>query len=359
MGSYKRILIINTFGIGDVLFSTPLIRAVKMHNPKYSIDFMCNRRCRSLLRYNKNIDNVIIFEKDEFRNTFRRSKKEFIKKFCMFIRKLKERKYDLVIDLSLGYQLALLLKIVGVEKRIGFNYRNRGRFLTEKLNIDGFNEKHAVEYYLDLLSLIDVEEPKDKTLELTLPQDILKWAEDFIRRYNLSDKCIVGIAPGGGKSWGEYAVYRRWHPHNFSYVAEKLYDMKNRAFFLILGSKEENDICEVIESKLQDRCINLCGRLEICQSAAIISRCRLLLCNDGGLLHIAVSQGVRTVSIFGPVDEKVYGPYPPSERNRVLSAGDLECRPCYRSFKHRICTSKDCLNKIDKNKVLEFSLQSL
>jgi ADP-heptose:LPS heptosyltransferase len=94
-----------------------------------------------------------------------------------------------------------------------------------------------------------------------------------------------------------------------------------------------------------------CGRTSIGMFLSLASRCALIVTNDGGPLHMSVSLGVKTVSIFGPVDEKVYGPYPPSERHITVTA-DVPCRPCYRNFKYVKCDSNRCLKEIRPEEVL-------
>jgi len=355
----KRILIINTFGIGDVLFSTPMTRSLKRQFPDATIDFICNKRCEYITRNNKNINDVILFEKDEFREALSRSKREFADKLLTFFRTLKRKRYDLAIDLSLGYHISLLLWFSGVKQRLGLNYRKRGRFLTGKLDIDGFDKKHVVEYYLDILKLIGIETSQDKRLELDLPDDVESWANNFVMDHKLETRQIIGVAPGGGKSWGRYAVYRRWDPKNFSFVAEELARRDKNIFVLIFGSREEKDMCGVIKEKLGEKALDLCGELPLSYSIALIKKCHLLLCNDGGLLHTAVSQDVNTISIFGPVDDTVYGPYPISDRHRVVKAEGIKCRPCYRSFKPKVCTVHDCLKKIERDKVLKLAKEIL
>ncbi len=356
---YKKILVINTFGIGDVLFSTPMIRALKAHSPGALIDAMCNERGRHILRHNPDMHDIIIFEKDDFREMFKKSKLGFTAKLIKFMKVIQRGKYDLAIDLSLGHQISLLLLLLGIKKRIGFNYRNRGRFLTDKLNIDGFNDKHVVEHYLDILKLIGIKQIADKALRVSPSPELEQWADSFLARGALSGKTLVALAPGGGKSWGEYAAYRRWDPANFGYLAKKL-SMKSEAmYFLIFGSSEEKEMGRAIEKGLAGKAANLCGGLSLPEAITLIKRCALLICNDGGLLHIAVSQGLKTVSIFGPVDDNVYGPYPPSERHRVVKAEGVRCRPCYKNFKHKTCRTHDCLKKIDRDKVLKLAEEAL
>jgi len=356
---YERVIIINTFGIGDVLFATPLVRILKENMPDARIDFLCNERALDILKENRNIDDIIVYEKDDFRRVLKKSKIAFVKKILAFIKQLRGKRYDLAIDLSLGYQIAFILKLIGVKRRIGFNFRNRGRFLTEKLVIDGFNDKHVVDYYMDLLRLIGIDTAADKKIELDLSANVKKWADDFIQSKGLNDKTLVGIAPGGGKSWGEAAAYRRWPSEKFSYVALGLLKKRSDLVFMIFGSKEENFLCDRIVKNLGDSVINMCGKLSLPESISLIRKCESLLCNDGGILHIAVSQGVKTVSIFGPVYCAVYGPYPQGDKNKVAIAENVDCRPCYKSFKYSKCDSYRCLTEIDRDKVLKMMEESL
>ena len=69
---------------------------------------------------------------------------------------IKKRKFDLAIDLSLGYQYSLFLWLIGIKKRAGYNYRRRGRFLTHKIDISGYEDKPISDYYLDLLKFLDI-----------------------------------------------------------------------------------------------------------------------------------------------------------------------------------------------------------
>ena len=86
---------------------------------------------------------------------------------------------------------------------------------------------------------------------------------------------------------------------------------------------------------------------------ATLLRGKLLLCNDGGLLHLGNTLGVKTVSIFGPVDEKVYGPYGNDTPHEVL-AQPVPCRPCYKDFHFPPCPhERRCLEELTAEKVLD------
>jgi len=347
---YKKILVINTFGIGDVLFSTPMLKVLKLNMPRATVDFICNKRSRDILVNNRNITEVIVFEKDEFREAFRRSKVEFIKKIFRFIRKIKQKRYDLVMDLSLGYRASLLLKLLGVKRRIGFNYRNRGKFLTDKIDLEGFDKKKVPLYHLELLEALGIDVPKGVFPEVFTSEEDDRWARDLVLKPGLRDKLIIGIAPGGGRSWGSDSRYRRWPVSNFAHVADKLIDRFNIPVVLF-GDKDERKLCVAMQRIMHNKSIDMSGKTSVSQFMSLVKRCGLILCNEGGPLHIAVALGVSTASIFGPVDEAIYGPCTADASRHAVITDRRKCSPCYSKFKHKKCDSLICLESISEDKV--------
>lgn len=359
-----KILVINPFGIGDILFTTPLLRRLKKQFPNSSVSFICNVHVAPLVFSNRNLKEVFIFEKDDYKTLWRKNKIECIKKFLAFLKIIKSRKFDIAIDLSLGHQYAFFLMLLGVPVRIGYNYKGRGRFLTHKINIDGYHDKHVVEYHLDLFDFIcrqaHVTQIKDdsKRLEIFISDEHKQWRDSFLKENGIgpSDK-VVGVVAGGGASWGKTAIYKHWPAENFARAADELAERYNLKIIL-LGSKGELDICEAVLASMSNRPVMACGRTDLLQFAALLKRCDLVLCNDGGPLHVAVRVGAKTVSVFGPVDERVYGPYPPSAEHIVIKE-DLECRPCYKGFKFQQCPDRRCLLDIKPQEVVEAAVKLL
>ena len=347
----RRILIINPFGIGDVLFTTPVVGLLRKKFSDSFIGYICNKRVEEVLVTNPDLDEVFVFEKGEYRNLWKESKLMCIKKFVSFLKEIRRRKFDLAIDFSLGHQYSLFLKMIGVPRRVGFNYKNRGRFLTDKVDIDGFSEKHVAEYYMDLVSFLGIEPEKDGKFQMFPSDDDRRWVERFLADNGIKkDDLIIGIVPVGGTSWGEDAFYKHWPEDKFAEVSDELSKRYN-ARVIILGDSSEQDKCKNVMSLMENKPLMACGRTTLRQFAALLSKCKLIICNDGGPLHVAVSQGTKTVSIFGPVDEKVYGPYPPSEDHIVITKA-ISCRPCYKRFRVPRCESLDCLTKINPDEVL-------
>lgn len=345
--THPRILIINPFGIGDVIFSTPLIETLKHSFSGSYIGYICNKRAYAVIRSNPDLKRIFIYEKDDYRAIWQRSKLECLKKIWDFLKEIKNEKFDTLIDLSLNYQYSLLLKFAGIKRRIGLNYRNRGRFLTDKINIDGFEDKHVIEYYLDILKLLNINsDDYVKKPRIYISKRDMLWAEDFLKDNGVKNgDLVIGVVPGCGASWGLDARYRRWDKRNFAKVCDEIME-RYQAKIILFGDQKETGICSDVETHMKHKPILACGKTGLGDFFGLLNRCKLIVTNDGGPLHMAVGVGVKTVSIFGPVDENIYGPYPPSPDHIVISKKDIPCRPCYKKFKYIQCDNRKCLDSI-------------
>lgn len=347
-----HILIVNPFGIGDVLFTTPLIHTLKEAFPDHRLGFMCNKRSAPLLKNNPYIDEVIIYERDDFEELRAQSGWKWAKAFTAFIHTIKKGKFDAAIDLSLSPQFGFFLMLAGVKKRIGYNYKNRGYFLTHSRKLSGYDATHIVEYYCQLLELLDIKQ-KYKELELYLDNADEAYVEKFIVDNQLNGKKTIVVSPGGGASWGIEAKIKRWPEEKFALLVNKIIE-KYKVTIIILGDLKEKDLLSNLETGLKDKVINLTGKTTLTQSAAIIGRADLFIGNDGGLLHIASALKKKTISFFGPVDPKVYGPYPTDAARHIVLRKTLECSPCYRKFRISPCQrNRECLERIDVDEAIE------
>ncbi len=341
---FERILFINPFGIGDVLFTTPLVSAVKRLAPKAQLGFVCNRRVHPILAGNADLDWVWVFERDEWRQRWSNAKGAFLKEAWKLHRDIAAHRFELAFDLSLSNQFGFFLATMGVPLRVGFCYRGRGKFLNRTLPLGGYADKHVAQYQLELLHLLD-EEAGDSSMSFACSREAAESAASLLRDMGLGHgDGLIGIAPGGGDSWGTQAHYKRWSPGHFAGLCDRLAAAGHR--LILLGSDTDNPVAEKIQKKLRVPLPCATGRCSLETTAALIKRCEFIVTNDGGLLHMAVAQDVPTVSFFGPTDEKVYGPFPRSTMHLVLSH-DLECRPCYNNFRMPACPyEKKCLEEL-------------
>jgi len=347
----KKFLIINPFGIGDVLFTTPVIKAIKDSYPDAVVDYWCNQRVEPLLTANPDINKIFALSRGDLKKIFHKSILEGIYKFFNLLYRIKKEHFDISLDFSSEDRYSLIIKLLGIKRRVGFNYKKRGRYLTDKVDTEGYSSKHVVEYYLDLLKPLGIK-PKRHNLALHVSNTADLKSGNILSRYGISDKdLIIGIAPGAGASWGKDAAIKHWPAIRFAQLADTIISDFG-AKVLILGDESEKPIADIIVNTMQNKAIDLTGKTTLEELIAIISKLRILIANDGGPLHMAVAEGINTVSIFGPVDDLVYGPYPPDENHLVVKK-DLSCRPCYRDFKMPQCDrEKECLKSISTEEVL-------
>ena len=348
--SYQKILIINPFGIGDVLFTTPLISAIRSHIPSGKIGYLANARTAPVLRANPKIYKVFVYERDEFNAVYRRSKTEFWQRSRDLLGEIKREGFELVIDLSLNGNASFLMALIGIPHRIGFNYKNRSPFLTQKIPLTGYEGKHVVEYYLGLLKELGIN-ARSRKMEINVSAEDKYWAEEIWKKHNLSSsQTVIGLVPGGGGSWGKDASYKRWPAESYAKLADKIVEM-SKAAIILMGNQKERDLCHKVAQMMHHPSVQLAGETTVTQMAALSKECKCVVVNDGGPLHVAVAAGARTVSIFGPVDDVVYGPYP--RENHIVVKANLACRPCYRRFRRAECAHVSCLNSLTVEDVFE------
>jgi len=346
----KKILIINIFGIGDVLFTTPLIANLKQHYPDVSLGYVCNQRTAPMLERLPQIDRVFIYERDVFHSVYKKSKIEFLGKIKEFVREIKKEQYDVVFDLSMNTFTGFFAWMAGIQNRAGFNYKNRGIFLNKKVELEGYEGKHVIEYYLDFLKGLNIP-ITNRHMVLPLSLEDEQWTQDFLSKEGIKKEgSIIGIVPGGGASWGKDAAYKRWPVEKYAKLVDKLIE-KFSVEIILMGNSNEQDLCEKAANLAHNQVHLACGKTSITQFAALSAKCTLNIVNDGGPLHIAVAAGAKTLSIFGPVDECVYGPYP--NENHTVITRNIACRPCYHRFRRASCSHISCLNKISVEDVLK------
>ncbi len=348
----QRILLVNPYGIGDVLFTTPVLQILKNQLPDAMIGYLCNERVASLLRDCALIDKIFIFEKDHLKSLWRENRKKCLAKFSFLLAQVKSAKFELALDYSLSRKFGFFLALLGIPRRIGFNYRNRGLFLTEKIPLKESSGQHRVSFYCQILTRLGLPFDSIPRISLPLVDSDREGCREFLRLQGIqAGERFICLHPGGGLTWGSNARYKRWPAEHFVHLAQLL-EQSFRVKFLILGSEAEMDLAKSVSDGIGPSAINICGQLDLRQLAAVFCASWFAICNDGGPLHLAVSQGTRTISFFGPVDESVYGPFP--REGHLVFTLPVECRPCYRDFRFPSCPFEHrCLRDLGPEEVFE------
>ncbi|MDD5431415.1 MAG: glycosyltransferase family 9 protein [Candidatus Omnitrophica bacterium] len=355
----KKFLIINPFGIGDVLFTTPIISNIKDAYPDSLIGYWCNERVKGILEPNPKIDRIFALSRGDLKKIFQKNFFVGISKALKLFSQIRKERFDVSIDCSLDHRYGLVSKLAGIRQRLGYNYKNRGRFLTKKIDLSGYSAKHVVEYYLDLLRFIGIN-PKRVNLELALSSKDKIKADKLLNDYGVGLKdLIVVIAPGAGASWGVDASFKHWPQKNFAQLADLVME-KYSVKVLILGDEPESTISQNITSLMRNKPVDLTGKTDLGVLAAIIDRSDFLIANDGGPLHMGVALNKKTLSFYGPVSPLIYGPYPPNDNRHIVLKSKLNCVPCYHNFRLSECkNNKECLEDISVNEAFEAAARLL
>ena len=319
-----RILLIRLSSLGDVVLTTPVIRAVRSHFPEAYIAMLVAKQSADVLQENPHLDEIITFD--------RLAKNKDTGEMFRIAHILRERKFTLTIDLQWKFRTELLMYLSGAAERVG-----KGRLCTVRVSEQG--NKHATAHYFDLLHAAGIP-AEDQRLELFLSEsERLDAAQRFDTAGINDGQLKVGFFPGAG--W----KLREWMPERFAAIGDRLVQRFN-ADVLIFGGQKETELVQSVVNLMNAPAIPFAGNLQIRQLAACIEKCDLFLTNDTGPMHIAAAVGTPTVSLFGPGNHIRFQPL--GELHQIIRH-DVPCSPC-KQFTDK-CKDNICMKGIGVDEV--------
>lgn len=333
--NFKRILIVRTDRIGDVLLSTPVIKALRDNFPNAYIAMMVSPYAKDIVEGNPYLDDVIIYDKDNKHKSWQRSFK--------FAQNLKKKKFDLAVILHPTNRAHLVTFFAGIRRRIGYN-RKCSLLLTDRIkHIKQRGEKHELEYNLDLLYYLGIE-PRDKNLFLPIKPESEIWAQDLLKQEGIQEADrLLAIHPAAS------CKSKIWPVERFGETAEKLAEKYGFKALLIAGPKDIA-LANGIAKNMHCPVINLAGKTSVSQLASVLKRCSLFISNDSGPVHIASAVGTPVISIFGRnqagLSPKRWGPLGLKDRIIHKEFGCIEC------LAHNCVKEFACLKAITVNDVV-------
>lgn len=327
----KKILIFNVNWLGDAIFSSPLIRAVREAFPASYMACIVPPRCKEILEANTRINELIIFDENG-------PEKSLLGKI-KFALKLRKRGFDIAFILHRSLTRALITYIGGIRIRVGYDTKGRGFLLTKKLSLPE-NELHRVEHFLRLAKAMGIGTSK-KDYEFFITEPDRKKAGRILESEGLTEKDdIVAVNPGG--NWDP----KRWPVGNFAELADRLIE-RYGVKVLITGAEKDRNLAEGIMRNMNNRPISLCGRTSLRELASIFERAKLVVSGDSGPMHIAVSVGTNVVALFGPTSADITGPY--GSGNYTVIRKDIGCNaPCY----DLSCKDNRCMKAVTVDDVI-------
>jgi len=354
----KRVLVVNPYGIGDVLFATPLLKILKNTNGVERVDVLLGSRTACVLERNPNTNTIYSLDKDAL------SRMNFLKRnwhLFKFYSSLKKNNYDTFFDLSLTREYAFFAKyFLRIPRRLGFNYKKRGNFLNYKRELpDGFTGEKVPQTYAKLVELIGLTLPGELETEFDVPLEILKRMQNLLRGRGIPKGArIVSVLAGGGASWGRDAHFKQWPPQYFKELLEKIHLSFPLDAVIFIGGEKDKAANEEVARDLSIPAYSLTGKLTLEETAACLSLSRFSLVNEGGIYHLAASLKTPVIALIGPVDEKVYGSINKCPELLITKEG-LACRPCYKKFRYKgDCKTLECLLGLKPEEVYRKILES-
>ena len=345
----RRVLIIKPCCMGDVLMATPVIISLREALPDAQIDMAVGEWSKPAVKNNPHINAFINFSDTALRNAAT---------YWRMVRQIRRRRYGAALVLDRSPLLNLLPTLAGVPVRAGLDSDGRGIGLTHPVRCPGNIARHEVEWYLDVLRALGLSARKEAALEFYPTDKERKHGLDLLSEAlgeeGESETGCVAIHLGGGSNPGMKLPSKRWQPQGWARIADWLAETHQPTIVLLGGpGKEDRQTAEEVKSALfpatQPFVVDMVGKLEWGEMAAVIERCTLFLGNDTGAMHLAAAVGTPVVAIFGPSDPARYGPWDPTGRSKVV-AGRLN-RGGAEALRDAARTSADYHNSVSPEEV--------
>jgi len=323
-------LIISTTGIGDTIWGTPAIRALKETYPECYTGVLTNPSGFELLKENPNIDDLFIFKRglDGF--------------FSLpgLLKTLRQKKFEVALIFHASDRIVWPLAFfTGAGEIIGVNGSSKGLDFILTRPVTPSYKSHGVELRLDLVKQVGAI-AKQKAIEIFLTANERKWADKFLKSRGIDESSlIVGLHPGAQKP------YKCWPTDNFISLGNELVKKYNCSV-IITGASAETELANMVSSQIHGA-ISVTGELTIRETAAIIEKMDIFITNDTGPMHIAFALKTTTIALFSPTDPELCGPYNALGKFKAIAKPKI-CEPCI----GKKCDNPRCLEQITVEEVI-------
>ena len=341
--------------IGDVVFTTPAIRALRRHYPHARIAYIVEEEAAPVVRHNPHVDEVIIASSPNSRGRFRAD--------LALIRRLRRERYDLAIDFHGGPRSSLLTWASGAPTRIGYEVTGRSWMYTTRVPRPRvLRSRHSVVSQWDVLLPLGIPAPDAETDQPQMPEDE-EAAAAVTRR--LADAGIGAHHPIIVLHVSAGNPFRRWPSASFIDLVCKLAEADAKRRIILTSGPSDIGAASRIADAARGRLaaghrdtVVRCGEFTLAELRSLIARASLYIGGDSGPLHVAGTTAVPVVGLYGPTLPARSQPYrSASLPSAAAEVHGLACRPC----NQRHCEPGDfrCLSGISAEDVAALAERSL
>lgn len=309
MTEINKILIIRLSSIGDIILTTPLLRSVRKTYPNATITYITKKQYAGLLADSPYINELIAFDKSEGFRGLRKIR-----------HKLRDQHFDAYLDIHKNWRSRFLRLGLGAKMITTYPKYIIRRALLIRFKINLY--KHVRPVYLRYFEAARKLGVHYDGLgsEIHFPAAATEKVTGMLTTHGFGFKTpLVVICPG--------ATYfnKKWLAEGFIATAKQLMSERS-AFIIIHGGRDDKELCDSIAAGIGKGSCSLAGSLSLPESAALLKLSTLVIANDSGLLHLAQSQKVPVVGIYGPTTRELG--FFPIEQNSTVVETTLPCRPC-------------------------------
>lgn len=300
----KKILVIQTASIGDVILMTSVLEKLNQKFPESKIDILIKKENSSLFTQHPFISSLLLFDKNE--NKY--------KNILKLIFQIRDEKYDLIINLQRFFSSGLITVFGGAKQTRGFKKNPLSIFFSKRFNhsISLHSKLHEIERNHNII--------KDITNSTAAKCKLYPSQHDYAKTSEFKTQKYICIAPGSLWQTKQFPK-EQW----IAFTSQ----VKTDTLIYYIGGKNEFELSEEIsqESKHQNS-INLCGKFTLLETTALMEHAYMNFTNDSAPLHLASSVNAPVVAIFcSTIPEFGFGPL--SDYSHIIQTEtDLKCRPC-------------------------------
>lgn len=349
-----NILLVRLREIGDVVFTTPAVRAIRQRYPFAHLTYIVEPAAAAVVDNNPHIDELIVAPRARGFGGLRRE--------LVLIRRLRARPYDIAIDFHGGPRASILTWLSGAPIRIGYAVVGRGWMYTKRVaRPRALRRRHSVENQWDLLSALDIPPPERDAFPVEMPVDAEVATAVAARLAQagaaVDDRLIVMHVSAGNP-------FRRWPVASFAAVAAGLASSDPKRRVVVTAGPSDREAADRVIAEARrlladggDRVL-ACGEFSLGELRALVDRAAVFIGGDSGPMHIAATSRVPIVGLYGPTLPARSAPWrAPLWPAESVEIHDLPCRPC----DQRSCAPGDfrCLTWIQPQQVIDAAERAL
>ncbi|MGV8058433.1 MAG: lipopolysaccharide heptosyltransferase I [Smithellaceae bacterium] len=325
-----NILIVKLSAIGDVIHTLPSLAALRKLYPAAHITWVVEEAAADVVRNHPFLDTVLISQRKSWIKNFHNGEiNRPLREMRAFLRELRQRPYDLVIDFHGLLKSAIVVLLSGGKIKLGYDSLQElsGLFYNEKIP-ENMN-KHAVDRYLDFPRYLGATVGKAEFV-LPINRDTETKAQLLLNKYKLEDKKFIAINPIA------YWETKLWDNEKFAKLADLI--ISNLNLDVVFTGSEKEEIEKIID-QMQTHAVNLGGETSLAELAYLYKKSQMVITTDSGPMHLAAAVKTPVIALFGPTDPARTGPY--GDGHTIIRT-KLPCSPCLL----KTCPTKKCMQDI-------------